>query len=131
MAGSEFVSCSHFPFYTTSNILCPLASMTVYGNPPENPTTPITLAFSKIKNRQVNTYPAPKSLKHKSFKFKNNFIVKGCTVHLFPAALNLLTALPSRIYGNTIKCQLTTVNQFLILHLQNVFIINGNTWHAH
>lgn len=64
-------------------IYWPLASTAFYGNPPENPTTPITLAFSKIKNRQVNTYPAPKSLKHKSFKLKNNFIVKGCTVYFF------------------------------------------------
>ena len=70
MAESKFMSNFHFHFYTTSNILCPLTSMVVYRIHQKNLTVPITLAFFNIKNCQVNTYPAPKSLKYKSIELK-------------------------------------------------------------
>ena len=48
VAESKSMSNFHFHFYTTSNILCPLASMIVYGIPQKNLTRCITLAFSNM-----------------------------------------------------------------------------------
>lgn len=52
---------------------------------------------------------------------------------VFPEALSLLSTCSStrQNWWKYNKCQLTTVNYYLILHPKNIFIINRNSCYAH